>query len=386
MKILLTTIFQYPHEGGMSTHISMLKKGLEKSGHQVTVLSSSDINKVIQTSIKGCGYLMNRLSVGAGQLYGDLGRMNALKLALRKIAGSYDVINTQDIFATIAAQRIHDNVVLTLHGYYSYEATSRGALKEGSPFFKKAIDYEKEAYESAGEIICVDNRLKEHVKRNTKIEPTVIKNFIDPSGFTSTNNVTNKLRVEYNLPDNKKIILVPRRLTEKNGVIYPLLALEKLITEYPDILLVYAGTGEMMDKLKQLTFQLDLKQQVRLLGSVPHQLMPSLYQLSNIVVVPSIHSKGVEEATSISALEGMLSKTPVIAGAVGGLKELITHNENGLLFSDRNIVELAVHIRSILNDQELREKLTHNAYEHVLSNHTVEKVAEEYLFAYKKNQ
>ena len=59
--------------------------------------------------------------------------------------------------------------------------------------------------------------------------------------------------------------------------------------------------------------------------------MKDLYGASDIVLVPSIHSYGVEEATSISALEAMGSGSPVVAGAVGGLKEIFEHEKDGLL-------------------------------------------------------
>ena len=49
------------------------------------------------------------------------------------------------------------------------------------------------------------------------------------------------------------------------------------------------------------------------------------------MIVPSVHSAGVEEATSISALEAMGSGTPLIACAVGGLKEIVNPGVDGLI-------------------------------------------------------
>ena len=41
MKILMATAYDYPHIGGLSTHVSTLKAGLESRGHEVDVLSFS---------------------------------------------------------------------------------------------------------------------------------------------------------------------------------------------------------------------------------------------------------------------------------------------------------------------------------------------------------
>ena len=54
-----------------------------------------------------------------------------------------------------------------------------------------------------------------------------------------------------------------------------------------------------------------------------------LYRLADIVLVPSVHSENVEEATSLSALEAMASGRPLIAGDVGGLAEMVVDGETG---------------------------------------------------------
>ncbi len=70
--------------------------------------------------------------------------------------------------------------------------------------------------------------------------------------------------------------------------------------------------------IEQAISKFNLHSNVKMLGSVPHEKMKDLYGIADIVLVPSVHSYGVEEATSISALEAMGSSAPVIAGAVGG--------------------------------------------------------------------
>ncbi|MFK4998710.1 hypothetical protein ACI2OX_19610 [Bacillus sp. N9] len=62
MKILITTIFNYPHEGGLSTHVTTLKQGLEQRGHQVDVLSFSDMNPVLRkTFTQAPGFILNKI-------------------------------------------------------------------------------------------------------------------------------------------------------------------------------------------------------------------------------------------------------------------------------------------------------------------------------------
>lgn len=48
MNILMTTIFDIPHEGGLSTHVLTLKNGLEELGHNVDILSFSSMNPILK--------------------------------------------------------------------------------------------------------------------------------------------------------------------------------------------------------------------------------------------------------------------------------------------------------------------------------------------------
>ena len=64
MKILITTIFKFPHEGGLSTHVVTLKKGLEQRGHQVDVLSFSDMNPLARKLLtQAPGFLIIKLKM-----------------------------------------------------------------------------------------------------------------------------------------------------------------------------------------------------------------------------------------------------------------------------------------------------------------------------------
>ena len=88
---------------------------------------------------------------------------------------------------------------------------------------------------------------------------------------------------------------------------------------------------------------------VTLLGDVPHEKIKEYYALSDIVIVPSVHSVGVEEATSISALEAMGSDTPLIACAVGGLKEIVNPGVDGILVQEKSVEQLADAVIQLLD-------------------------------------
>ncbi|WP_338470679.1 glycosyltransferase family 4 protein [Niallia sp. XMNu-256] len=385
MNILITTIFEYPHEGGLSTHVTTLMKGLQERGHQVDVLSFTDMNPVTRKLFtQAPGYLINKVKKGKGQLLNDRQKMKMLKSYIEKVKGKYDLINSQDIYAALASIESGIPTVATVHGYFSYEAISRGAVIQGSPEELEIIETEKKAYQQATSVIAVDQRIKEYIKRQADVEAYSIKNFINVHEFKVDRSKAEQIKTEFEIPKDVQVLFVPRRLTEKNGVIYPTLALPKVLEKHPNTLLVYAGTGEQYTNIEQTAYKLGIQDKVRLLGSVPHEKMKELYSIADIVLVPSIHSHGVEEATSISALEAMGSGAPVIAGAVGGLKEIFEHEKDGLLVEEKNTEDLSQSIIRILDDGSLGETLSKNARKKVEEHYSHIAAAEKYETIYKE--
>ncbi|HZH59067.1 MAG TPA: glycosyltransferase family 4 protein [Metabacillus sp.] len=362
VNILFATIFDYPHEGGLSTHITTLKKGLEMRGHQVDIVSFSSFPSMLRTIYARVpGFLVNKWKKGKGQVYNDRNRKHLLSYYIKRRACKYDIVNAQDIYATLATSELGIPTVATVHGYFSYEAISRGAIIKDSAEDYLIRQLEQGAYQQADEVVAVDRRIRDYIKGQSSVDAVVIKNFIDVDSFCPQDIDTSAVKNEFSIPHDFNILFVPRRLTEKNGVIYPVLALQNVIKKHPNTLLVYAGTGEQMPVIKKLVSELNLHNQVKLLGSVPHEKMKELYGISDIVLIPSVHSHGVEEATSISALEAMGSGAPVIAGAVGGLKEIIENKKDGLLVRERDVEELSSSILKLLEEPGYGDFLAKNA-------------------------
>lgn len=385
MKILLTTIFDIPHVGGLSTHVLTLKDGLESKGHTVDIFSFSDMNPFIKKAVaQAPGFLLNKWKKGKGQMLNDQNRGKLLTFYLKKIAHTYDVINAQDVIATLAALSTGKPTVATVHGYFAYEAISRGSIIKGSKEDIEIQRIEREAYRGASEVISVDKRIRDYIQKQANVNAHQIKNFINVNDFNPTAIDNKKLRAHYQVHEQANVLLVPRRLTEKNGVIYPVIALQKILHEFPNTLLLYAGTGEQLEVLRQKVDEFRLQNHVRFLGSVPHEKMIELYGIADVVLVPSIHSYGVEEATSISALEAMGSGSPVVASAVGGLKEIFDHQVDGWLVEEKNIDDLANAVVTLLTNRDIAIQLATRARDKVEKEYSHIVAAEKYANIYHK--
>ena len=156
--------------------------------------------------------------------------------------------------------------------------------------------------------------------------------------------------------DGKKVILFVGRLVSLKGVQYLLEAMPSVLKEArEDVVLVICGTGVKMKYLKEMTGKLDLSSNVIFAGFVPHQQLPNYYAISDICVVPSTF-----ESLGSVILEAMSMKKPVIGSNVGGIPEIIKHDNNGLLVPPKDPSALSAAILRLFMDNGLRRRISSN--------------------------
>jgi glycogen synthase len=115
------------------------------------------------------------------------------------------------------------------------------------------------------------------------------------------------------------------------------------------------------------------------LGFVPHDELGRFYDRAAIVAVPS-HREGF----GVVCAEAMAHGRPVVAGAVGGLLDLVVDGHTGLLFPPRDVPALGAALRRLLADEGLRRRLGENARERVREHFSWERVTELTLQAYEE--
>lgn len=122
--------------------------------------------------------------------------------------------------------------------------------------------------------------------------------------------------------------------------------------------LIIAGKGDCYEELLRLKEELNLNS-VRFCGWMNEKQKMQILQSGWIYVIPSM-----KEGWGISTLEANACGTPAIAYDVPGLRDSIKHGKTGLLVESGNIKALSEAIINVLEDEELREKLSKNALEY----------------------
>jgi glycosyltransferase involved in cell wall biosynthesis len=124
------------------------------------------------------------------------------------------------------------------------------------------------------------------------------------------------------------------------------------------------GQGELYKQL--VSEAIDLGLDVKFLGKIPNDKMPGLYQCCKIYIISSDY-----EGNPKSLLEAMASGCAVIGTEVSGIRELIKHDETGLLVNG-DIKNLRDAINSLISNEKKRNYLAYNACEYVRNYHSLE--------------
>jgi len=111
-----------------------------------------------------------------------------------------------------------------------------------------------------------------------------------------------------------------------------------------------------MERLQRMSLELGLDDLVAFAGARDQQVLPYYYAAAEMVVMPSHY-----ESFGMVALEAMAMGTPVIASEVGGLAYVVRDGYNGFLVPRRDAQALTRRIADLLNDQLLRQQLSHHA-------------------------
>lgn len=157
--------------------------------------------------------------------------------------------------------------------------------------------------------------------------------------------------------DGKKVILFVGRLDKIKGITYLIEAVKEI-----DALLVIVGGGPLESILKAQAAEQGNK--IQFLGAKTHEELTKIYASSDIFVAPSITTEsGAKEGFGVVILEAMASGLPVVASLSGGIKDIITNGENGILVPERDSHAIADAIRSLLFNEDYYEKICKKSVE-----------------------
>ncbi len=227
-------------------------------------------------------------------------------------------------------------IITTLHGT---DITLVGLEPSFLPLVKFSID------KSDG-VTAVSRFLKEKTLTNYSCESEikVIPNFVDSDLFTPTSSPEFRNSIA---PDGEKILVHTSNFRVVKRVADTIRIFEKVQKQIPSKL-VLVGDGPDRSECERLCRQLELYDKVRFLGK--QDGLVEILASSDLFLIPS-----QSESFGLAALEAMSCGLPVISSSVGGLPELVKHNETGYIAEIGDISRMAKYsIELLLNEKKYR--------------------------------
>ncbi len=195
----------------------------------------------------------------------------------------------------------------------------------------------------------------------------------------------NALFDKWQLNRNKRIVMLPARISERKGHVWLLKALHKLWQDGKgkDVICIMVGGHDLSsryaNKVENMIIDLKLERKVWLVGACDD--MPAAYALSDVVIIPSVGP----EAFGRTSIEAQAMGKPVIATNHWGLSETIMPAATGWLVQPDNVGELVNSIDlALAMPEDAKSRLVARARRFVSRHYSIQRMGKSTLAVYRE--
>lgn len=361
-----------PAAGGMKNHLIDLVRFTDRKQYQVEVACPHGHNLREELNALGVRVLPIPLKGSISPL-SDWQTVFIIARHLKK--NQVDILHAHSskgalvgrLAALIARTPV---VVFTAHNSIFYEHWSPLKLKT-------MATVEKMLASGTQRIIAVSKALKEEIFKYEGIPESKISIVYNGVDLNKVHLDGDKLRVCKNMgiPPLGQLVGVVARLAPQKGVTYFLKAAALLKNHQVNFVVI--GDGPLRQHLEQEAISLGLENRVFFTGyrSDINKIMPVL----DVLVLPS-----VTEGLPLIILEAMAARRPVVATKVGGVPEVITHGQTGLLVEAKDSHALADAIEQLISNKDMALYIGNSARKLVEQKFTLQQMADTTMNIYQE--
>lgn len=365
MRIGIFTDTYLPYVSGLVTSELMLKKSLEKMGHEVYVVTANlEYFKYINDKENKVIYIPG-LPIGIydARLTGIYSTRAINQIRKWKL----DVIHSQTefgigTFARIVSKQLNIPLVHTYHTMYEdyvYYIT-KGYFDKTS---KRLVEYLTKFYcdKTVTELIVpsrkIYNIFVNKYEVNKKI--SIIGTGMDIERFSKSNfkeEQIDEVRKKYNIKKSDFVIGSVSRLAKEKSIDRVITNFKEVLKTIPNAKLLIVGDGPDRDELMNLAKELEIEKNVIFTLKVPIESVQIYYQIMNVYVTFS-----TTETQGLTVLEAMASSIPVIAIKDDSFIDAVKDKKNGFVFKTDNDYLKAVN--ELYNNKKLYKEMCLKAEE-----------------------
>jgi 1,2-diacylglycerol 3-alpha-glucosyltransferase len=182
---------------------------------------------------------------------------------------------------------------------------------------------------------------------------TVIPNGVNINKFKPIKN--DNLKEKLGLRKNDQIVLCVARLAKEKSIDFLIKTFAKFSKTNPNVYFVIAGDGPERKNLQKLIDRVDVNHKIILLGFVPYNDIPKVYNGADVFIFAS-----QTETEGMIVPEAMSSGLPVLAVKDRVFEQFIESGKDGFLV-EKNEEEFNSNLKMLINDKKLRATIGKNA-------------------------
>ncbi|MDO9537953.1 MAG: glycosyltransferase family 4 protein [Thermoplasmata archaeon] len=378
LKIAMLAPEFLPNWGGAGTYTILLARELSKSDeiHVFTTIrgdSQTSSKKQIEEYFKG-RVNIHILSTATDRFfYNAIYQLNvARRLPVLLEKEKFDIIHSNHAHMPdlgLKLRKVRGHSITTVHttmssqyqgikrsaGYISHMDGSEKMVRFGYPFLSVIERYYLNKTDNMIFVSDFIRRDAERILGKAAPRGVVIRNGVDLERFRNNS-------VSASNP-NKLNIMYCGRLLALKGLNNLMEAFAMVHKSNPGTHLTLVGGGDAGQWAETARASGVPDGAISFLGQKKYEEIPDIINRADILVLPSI-----SESMPLSLLEAMACGRACVASRVGGIPEIITHGEDGFLFTPGDSNELADCLNRLIGDQGIREEFGRKARERIVSN------------------
>jgi glycosyltransferase involved in cell wall biosynthesis len=248
-----------------------------------------------------------------------------------------ETVGTRSVIALSEIGHRRPYVVSTIHSSRIRSEEDRRHLRDLTPHMDRLIAVSR----------SIEHKLIDEERVQAPV--SLIYNGVDLSRYDHQQPCCT-LPEEYGMEPGSQIVGVVARLEPEKGHPTLLEAWPRVLRAVPDVYLLIVGEGSRREALEAQARELRIAHRVVFTGR--RDDVPAVTAALDVAVLPSYR-----EAQGLSILEAMALSRPVVASNVGGIPEMITHGQTGLLVPPHEPAALADAITLLLRDHPYADTL-----------------------------
>ena len=240
---------------------------------------------------------------------------------------------------------------------------------EYQPYRFEEFDFPPIGRDAAG-LIAVSQAIAKGVEKHFGRNCYVLPQAVESDRFKPARDKLS-VRQSLGLPGDAKILLSISAIEERKGIQYAIKMVPEILSSHPRTILCVVGDGPYLPKLKKLAIEIGMHKHVRFYG---HQAdVVPFYQAADLYTIFSDF-----EPNPNTMYEALACGVPVVTSNTGCFPEIILDGWGKMVEPKNNIVTVRI-ISGLLEDKERLSAMGQIGREYVTKNHTLERMAQNFL-------